>query len=166
MLDETKLGLSVSDYVDEHDEVVNEILSSPRPHFELGEDYPCWSYSSTSEFSTKSAYDRISGFSIGPNTLKWDLVWKWEGPHRVIWQVLRGGAWKGDFARNMGTGSVLGMELCGIYSTLLIAWDKGFQKLWIESDSSTIVHLIQHGHPPSHPYAALLNAITQYRNRQ
>ncbi|KAJ1403898.1 hypothetical protein SESBI_27022 [Sesbania bispinosa] len=31
------------------------------------------------------------------------------------------GAWKGGFARNIGIGSMLGMELWGIYSALLIA---------------------------------------------
>ncbi|KAJ1415896.1 Small GTPase superfamily [Sesbania bispinosa] len=50
-------------------------------------------------------------------------------------------------------------ELWGILTALQIAKEKGFQNIWIETDSSVAVKLLQDGFPPTHPCKALLSAI-------
>lgn len=57
------------------------------------EDSPTWGPSPNGQFSTKSAYQLITGAAERSSQYRWRLVWKWGGPHRVknfLWLVLRG----------------------------------------------------------------------------
>ncbi|KAJ1441395.1 Ribonuclease H-like superfamily [Sesbania bispinosa] len=67
------------------------------------------------------------------------------------------GIWLGGFSFNIGSSSVLMAELRGIIFTLNIAWERGFLKVWIESDSLTAVELINKGEFQNYPYAYVLN---------
>jgi len=52
------------------------------------------------------------------------------------------GAWLSGFGRNLGSCSVLMLELWRIYLAFELACDKGYQKLSLESDSIVAVSLI------------------------
>jgi ribonuclease HI len=52
------------------------------------------------------------------------------------------GAWIGGFARNIGICSSVNAELWAVYVGLQLAWDRGFRKVDLESDSKVVVGLI------------------------
>lgn len=75
------------------------------------------------------------------------------GEHVGCGGVLRdaSGCWRGGFVRNLGTCSVLAAELWGILSGLqLLAWEGGWKKIIVESDSSVAVAMVQEGVPQVH----------------
>ncbi|KAJ1380964.1 Ribonuclease H domain [Sesbania bispinosa] len=75
------------------------------------------------------------------------------------------GNWVGCFSFNIGSSSVLMAELRGITTALHIAWEMGYSKVWIESDSLTAVELISKGVICNHPYAYILSQIACWRNK-
>eukprot|EP00258_Populus_trichocarpa_P027694 XP_024443713.1 uncharacterized protein LOC112324533 [Populus trichocarpa] len=52
------------------------------------------------------------------------------------------GVWIGGFARNIGICSSVNAELWAVYVGLQLAWDRGFRKVDLESDSKVVVGLI------------------------
>lgn len=71
------------------------------------------------------------------------------------------GNWIFGFTRHIGEGSVLTAELWGIVSGLEIAWDTGYRKIWIESDSLTSVNLIKNGCSKLRSYYALVHRAVE-----
>uniref|UniRef100_A0A6N2MZS1 RNase H type-1 domain-containing protein n=1 Tax=Salix viminalis TaxID=40686 RepID=A0A6N2MZS1_SALVM len=51
------------------------------------------------------------------------------------------GTWIGGFARNIGICSSVTAELWAIYEGLKLTWDKGFRKVYLESDSRVVIAL-------------------------
>lgn len=75
------------------------------------------------------------------------------------------GNWVTGFYRGLGMGSVLGAELWGILVGLQVAWDRGIQKLWIESDSLTSVNLVKRGCSLTQTYYNLVQSILELCGR-
>ncbi|KAK3205475.1 hypothetical protein Dsin_019521 [Dipteronia sinensis] len=64
--------------------------------------------------------------------------------------------WLRGFVFNKGVGSALEAEL-GLFEGLIIAWNVGFQKIIVESDSLSVVQLLSKGIHVNHP---LINIAT------
>ena len=58
------------------------------------------------------------------------------------------------------------MELCGAWTSLLLAWDLGFRKIWLELDTVEALELIEHGCTSNHLSALLVEAIMDLLARQ
>lgn len=81
--------------------------------------------------------------------------------------VCRGssGCWLLGFSINLGTSSVLWAELWAILIMLTLAWDKGFSRVMVKSDSRVVVLLINNGCGPFHPYASIVNQIRNWMSK-
>ncbi|KAL5780209.1 hypothetical protein ACOSQ2_010946 [Xanthoceras sorbifolium] len=66
--------------------------------------------------------------------------------------------WLGGLAVNKGRGCVLKDELWGIFEGLKIAWDAGFRRIIVESNSKSIVDLLLSGFSDEHPLFSLLDS--------
>ena len=55
------------------------------------------------------------------------------------------GRWLGGFSSTLGPFSVLATKLQGIKHGFLLAWNKGTRRIWCETDSQLVVHLISTG---------------------
>ncbi|KAL4362541.1 hypothetical protein GQ457_04G033940 [Hibiscus cannabinus] len=55
------------------------------------------------------------------------------------------GGWRGGFSRLIGIGSVIEAELWAIYDGLNFAWDLGFRRVMVESDSQNAIRLVSDG---------------------
>ncbi|KAJ1418140.1 Ribonuclease H domain [Sesbania bispinosa] len=75
------------------------------------------------------------------------------------------GRWLCGFIYNLGRSNVLLAELRGIETTLRIAWEKGYQQIWVESDSLTAINLINHGNSETHLYAHVLRHINLWKQK-
>lgn len=53
----------------------------------------------------------------------------------------------GCFAGSIGLASSLDAELRAVIHVVPLAWDKGWHSLWIECDSSLVVHLLSSSSP-------------------
>ncbi|CAL2237692.1 unnamed protein product [Prunus armeniaca] len=65
------------------------------------------------------------------------------------------GAWIKGFSVNLGVGSVLEVELWGIFWGLHLAWEAGFRFVEVESDSSVVVALLSSSTISTHPLFSL-----------
>ncbi|KAJ1384819.1 Ribonuclease H domain [Sesbania bispinosa] len=81
--------------------------------------------------------------------------------------VYRGadGNWMRGFSYNLGRASVLLAELQAIETALKLAWENGYFKLWVESDSSTTIFLSKKGDVQDHPYATILKKILLWKQK-
>ncbi|KAJ1421325.1 Ribonuclease H-like superfamily [Sesbania bispinosa] len=88
----------------------------------------------------------ISSLTISSevNSLAHEVQLKSSTRHASCGGVFRGadGRWIMGFALNLSSSSILLAELRVITTTLQIAWQKGFKKIWVESDSKAAIHLI------------------------
>lgn len=75
------------------------------------------------------------------------------------------GKWVLDFCRNLGSSNILVVEFWGILTALKIAWDEQLHKVILESDSATVINLINNGCDLHHPYAAFVTAILSWKDK-
>jgi ribonuclease HI len=75
------------------------------------------------------------------------------------------GGWCMGFSCYLGPQSNMFAELWAIRQGLLIAWDKGFRSLIVETDSLEAIHNIQ-SKPPHSPFLALLSDIKELMQRE
>ncbi|CAN1169874.1 hypothetical protein LINPERHAP2_LOCUS28660 [Linum perenne] len=47
-----------------------------------------------------------------------------------------------EFRVNLGTCSITRVELCGILTSLILAWDAGYMKVIVKTDSQVVVTLL------------------------
>lgn len=57
-------------------------------------------------------------------------------------------------------------EVWGILSALLLAWEEGWKKVIVESDSNVTVSLVREGVPPAHHCWALVRDAREMMQRQ
>ncbi|KAF7838963.1 Ribonuclease H protein [Senna tora] len=62
----------------------------------------------------------------------------------------------GGFSKFLGPGSVTKAEIWGIILGAKLAWEKGFRRVWFESDSRVVVDLILNGCDAQHPLAGFV----------
>lgn len=70
--------------------------------------------------------------------------------------LLRDEEGDGGFSLNVGSANSLSAELFGIREGLNLAWEKGFRKVVIESDSEAAISLVKMGDVKSHPLGGLI----------
>lgn len=75
------------------------------------------------------------------------------------------GNWVFGFSRNLGSSNVLWTELWAIFTMVTLAWDRGWRRIMVESDSLVAVNLINEGCAILHPYASLVNQIRVFLAR-
>ncbi|KAL5775782.1 hypothetical protein ACOSP7_013339 [Xanthoceras sorbifolium] len=66
--------------------------------------------------------------------------------------------WLGGLAVNKGRGSVLEAELWDIFESLKLAWDAGYRRIIVESDSKSVVDLLLSSFSDEHPLFNLLDS--------
>ncbi|KAK1568870.1 hypothetical protein Q3G72_029974 [Acer saccharum] len=66
--------------------------------------------------------------------------------------------WLGGFTLNKGMGSVIEVELWGIFEGLKIAWKAGYKKVIVETDSQMAVLLLKDKTPLNHPFFSIIQA--------
>ena len=71
------------------------------------------------------------------------------------------GCWIGGFAYEKCLGSVISAKLYGILYGLKLARGKGIKKIWLESDSSMALDLVDQGCLRTHPCANVEWEITK-----
>lgn len=76
------------------------------------------------------------------------------------------GRWLLGFHRGLGMGTVLNAELWGIFLGLQTAWNQGYQKIWLESDSLTSVNLVKNGCSMNHSCSNLVQSILDLCSRE
>ncbi|KAK7231993.1 hypothetical protein RIF29_48022 [Crotalaria pallida] len=68
-------------------------------------------------------------------------------PSCLVWQELEvrdsNGNWIPGTCRNIGQCSITKAELWAIFDTLSLAWDRGFRKVKLESDSQCVIKMIK-----------------------
>ncbi|KAL8143992.1 hypothetical protein V2J09_017024 [Rumex salicifolius] len=69
------------------------------------------------------------------------------------------GTWLGGFTRSIGICSVPAAELWGILSGLTLAWDLGFRKVCVDTDSLLAFRLINKPVDGAHPLSSLLTLV-------
>lgn len=75
------------------------------------------------------------------------------------------GSWIGGFVHNLGCCSIPKTELWGILNGLKMAWNGGFRKVHVETDSKLVVDLIQKTLAPHHPLFSLVSQCQGYLDR-
>ncbi|KAJ1395618.1 Ribonuclease H-like superfamily [Sesbania bispinosa] len=98
-----------------------------------------------------SANPNLTVLSEAPPTKSTCLI-HWNYPPSELSNAMR-------MARNIGHTSINMTGLWGILTALRIAKDRGIQKIWIETNSTIAVKLLQDNYPPSHPCRAIILAI-------
>ncbi|KAK0595722.1 hypothetical protein LWI29_009351 [Acer saccharum] len=66
--------------------------------------------------------------------------------------------WLRGFVTNKGVGSVMEAELWGLYEGLLLAWNAGFRKVLVESDSLHVVQLMHTASKQNHPCFSIIQS--------
>ncbi|KAK2638500.1 hypothetical protein Ddye_026295 [Dipteronia dyeriana] len=66
--------------------------------------------------------------------------------------------WLKRFVLNKGIGSVIKVELWGLYEGLKMAWNSSFRKVTVETESLTSVHLIHYDIKHHHPLYSLIKS--------
>lgn len=66
------------------------------------------------------------------------------------------GQWVGGFVHNIGHCTVPKAELWGILGGLSLAWDRGFRKVILESDSQLVVNMLSKPIATCHPLSSLV----------
>ncbi|KAF7829952.1 putative ribonuclease H-like domain, reverse transcriptase zinc-binding domain-containing protein [Senna tora] len=69
------------------------------------------------------------------------------------------GTWIHGFSKKLGSGDVLLAEGWSILSGLLLAKDKGLSNIIVETDSNSLVKLLNCGCPETHPLSPLIEKI-------
>ncbi|KAJ1421648.1 Ribonuclease H-like superfamily [Sesbania bispinosa] len=69
-------------------------------------------------------------------------------------------AFKGAFSCNIGPCSILMAELWAISHAIKLASAKGYQRIWIESDSKISIEFINNGVFPCHQCSSIIKDIT------
>ncbi|KAI5351864.1 hypothetical protein L3X38_004755 [Prunus dulcis] len=72
------------------------------------------------------------------------------------------GTWLGGFSTNMGFGQVFQAELWAIYHGIILACQKEWFPLDIESDSQIAVQMLSSELEEEHPYYSLMEALATY----
>ncbi|CAN1786317.1 Putative ribonuclease H protein At1g65750 [Linum perenne] len=70
-----------------------------------------------------------------------------------------------SFAANLGACSIIRAELRGIVEGMRLAWDKGVQKLCIQSDSKAAVSILSNVDNLDHRHASLVEKFQALKNR-
>lgn len=69
------------------------------------------------------------------------------------------GNWLLDLCTSVDLCSITGAELWGVYQGLTLAWNEGFKKVIVESDSLSVVRMIQKRELCTNAHSSLLEAI-------
>ncbi|MBA0798707.1 hypothetical protein Gohar_009271 [Gossypium harknessii] len=111
-------------------------MGIPPPQLEAGSNKIIWAGSSNGSFSIKSAYWRIREGSWNPKN---------DSGLATIGGILRykHGRWILGYTQFVGICSILDAELLGILEGLAIAIDRGFDRVFILSDSQKAVQVVQ-----------------------
>ncbi|CAN1153629.1 Putative ribonuclease H protein At1g65750 [Linum perenne] len=142
------------------------------PKESLGKDSMVWGLEPDGRFSVRSAFQLLSDYSSASADTIWPTIWRWHGPNPLIawrpgeegWATLNtdgsrlqhsgataiGGLIrdeKGSFVRafcaNIGDCSITRAELRAIVEGVQLAWNLGFKKVAIQSDSRATVAILQ-----------------------
>ncbi|KAK3219077.1 hypothetical protein Dsin_013047 [Dipteronia sinensis] len=66
--------------------------------------------------------------------------------------------WINGFAMNIGVGNVLDAEFWGLFEGFSMAWKLGFRRVFVESDSISVVQLIAKNSNINHPLFSLIQS--------
>ncbi|CAI0429574.1 unnamed protein product [Linum tenue] len=69
------------------------------------------------------------------------------------------------YSTNLGGGSITNAELAGIAQGLQLAWERGYRKVAVQTDSSTAISLI-HSAETAHPHYTLVAYIRRLMERE
>ncbi|KAL8143934.1 hypothetical protein V2J09_016966 [Rumex salicifolius] len=75
------------------------------------------------------------------------------------------GVWLDGFVKNIGVCSVVAAELWGLYHGLELAWDLGYRKLVLESDSAVAIGMLTRQISDHHPLASLARSCQSFFSR-
>ena len=75
------------------------------------------------------------------------------------------GEFLGGFAANLRVCPITVVEARGVYYALLLAWNKGFRRIVLEMDSTSVIALIHREPNDRHPYASVLNSVRSLLKR-
>ncbi|KAL8170236.1 hypothetical protein V2J09_022040 [Rumex salicifolius] len=75
------------------------------------------------------------------------------------------GVWLGGFVKNIGVCSVVAAELWGLYHGLELAWDLGYRKVVLESDSAVAIGMLTRQISDHHPLASLARSCQSFFSR-
>lgn len=75
------------------------------------------------------------------------------------------GAWMGGFVHNVGLCSVPMAELWGIVSGLQFAWDQGFRRVCLETNSNLAIQLLDKPVEQGHPLSSLVVMARSFLRR-
>ncbi|KAG7594142.1 Reverse transcriptase zinc-binding domain [Arabidopsis thaliana x Arabidopsis arenosa] len=73
--------------------------------------------------------------------------------------------WLSGFVLNIGVCSAMLAELWGVYYGLYVAWEKGYRRVVLESDSALVVGYLQSGIEETHPLAFLVRMCHGFISR-
>ena len=75
------------------------------------------------------------------------------------------GSWSFGFAKRLGWGNITRAELFAIYYGLLLAWDRGFRDVFIESDSLLAVSKVNGDLRPTDQFYQIVRACKDLLSR-
>ncbi|KAH9750277.1 putative ribonuclease H protein [Citrus sinensis] len=75
------------------------------------------------------------------------------------------GVWQVGFCVNLGACSVLTAEIWGLYHGLCMAWQRGFQRIWVEVDSKSVTQILENPTTPVNEHHSLILAIRELLSR-
>ncbi|CAN1188299.1 Putative ribonuclease H protein At1g65750 [Linum perenne] len=149
--------------------MVDLIAGMTPPHQDRGPDDWIWGCEKSGIFSIKSAYNLICRAESDNEAEKWKCVWKWTGIEAdIAWQAGRPGwitlnldgsvvqrrAAAGGIVRdnegrgllaysmNLGICSITRAELRGALEGIKRAWEAGYQRVEIQSDSKAAIDIL------------------------
>ena len=70
------------------------------------------------------------------------------------------------FVANLGSCPITVAEIWAIYYSLVLAWQKGFRHILLESDSSSAISLIQKESIERHPFASVIKRVQYLLTRE
>ena len=71
----------------------------------------------------------------------------------------------GGFVANLGICPITVAEIWAVYYSLYLAWQKGFRRILLESDSSSALSLIQKDSIDRHPFASIVKHVRDLLSR-
>ncbi|CAN1121709.1 Putative ribonuclease H protein At1g65750 [Linum perenne] len=166
-------------------DVAMQVIGMSPPKESLGKDSMVWGLEPDGKFSIRSAFQMLNDVSSESGDPIWPLIWRWHGPTQLIawrpgeegWATLntdgsrlhRSGATaigglirdeRGKFVRafcaNVGDCSITRAELRAIVEGVKMAWNLGFRKVAVQTDSRAAIAILQTGIGLTSQHAALV----------
>ncbi|CAN1157810.1 Putative ribonuclease H protein At1g65750 [Linum perenne] len=164
------------------------------PNDSLREDVWSWGGESNGKFTIRSAYNLITGSFLPPTGTDWKKVWNWRGPNREVswtpgpndWLIINtdgsvkqplseaaaGGLVRNSsghcllaFTANLGSCSITRAELRGILIGLRLAWNAGYKKIIVQTDSQVAVQLLTDESSTNHHHGLEISQFKEFNAR-